>query len=278
MRFVLPAVVTGHILLISAQVGIRPDATLLESVVFGSLAGAQRWVAAAGAVLHDGVSAVASLREAQRENENLRADLEALQVRVQEQRALASKTTNLERLLGLRRSLRWRTVSARVIGSDATPYFRSVTIDRGTGDDVRLDHAVMAPDGVVGRVVAPTSARAAKVQLLVDRKAGAGAYIERTGMPGTVFGTGDISSLEMNYVPNVEPVVVGDQVLTAGDDGIYPPGLLIGTVQAIEQADGPSQRIRIAPAVDFATVQHVLIVVPPRAGEVEASLISGGAR
>ena len=278
MRLVLPAVLFGHILLISTQVGVRPGTTLLESAVFGTLARAQGLVDRAGALVRDIVSTVAGLRDAQRENAALRADYDALRMRLQEQRALTHRTTELERLLDLRRSLRWRTVSARVIGADATPYFRTLTVDRGAGDDVQFDHAVLAPSGVVGRIVGPASRSASKVQLLNDRNAGAGAYIERTGTTGIVAGTDDASALQMRYVSTASPVVVGDAVLTTGDDGIYPPGLLIGTVAAVERPGGPSQTIRIAPAVDFAKLQHVLIVVPARGAEADTSLISGGSR
>ncbi len=278
MRLVLPAVLCGHILLISAQVGIRPGTTLLESAVFGTLAKAQGLVDRAGAVVRDTMRTVAGLRDAQRENEALRADYDALRMRLQEQRALTHRTTELERLLDLRRSLRWHTVSARVIGADATPYFRTLTVDRGASDDVQPDHAVLSPSGVVGRIVGPASRSAAKVQLLNDRNAGAGAYIERTRTPGIVEGTDDASALQMRYVANASPVVVGDAVLTTGDDGIYPPGQLIGTVVAAEHASGPSQTIRIAPAVDFAKLQHVLIIVPARGAEADTSLISGGSR
>ncbi|MCE2513489.1 MAG: rod shape-determining protein MreC [Acidobacteria bacterium] len=278
MRLVLPAVLVGHILLISTQVGIRPGTTLLESAVFGTLAGAQGLVDRAGAGIRDTVSMVVGLREAQRENEALRADYDALRMRLQEQRALTHRTTVLVGLRELRRSLRWRTVSARVIGTDATPYFRTLTVDRGASDDVQPDHAVLSPSGVVGRIVGPPSRSAAKVQLLNDRNAGAGASIERTGTTGVVAGTDEASALQMRYVSTASPVVVGDVVLTTGDDGIYPPGLLIGTVAAAEHAGGPSQTIRIAPAVDFSKLQHVLIVVPARGAEADTSLISGGSR
>ena len=278
MRFVLPAIVTGHILLISTQVGIHPDTTLLEAAVFGTLTEVQGLITRAGTAVRDTVSAVSRLLDAQRENETLRANYDALRMRLQEQRALTHRTTELERLLELRRSLRWRTVSARVIGADATPYFRTLTVDRGARDDVQPDQAVLSPSGVVGRIVGPASRSAARVQLLIDRNAGAGAYIERTGTAAIVAGTDDASALQMRYAPAVPPVVVGDVVLTTGDDGIYPPGLLIGAVEAIESAGGASRTIRIAPAVDFARLQHVLIVVPARGAEADTSLISGGSR
>jgi rod shape-determining protein MreC len=59
--------------------------------------------------------------------------------------------------------------------------------------------AVIAPAGVVGRVIMP-SARAAKVQLLIDSNAAAGAMVERTRAQGVAVGTGT-DRLQMDYVP-----------------------------------------------------------------------------
>ena len=83
--------------------------------------------------------------------------------------------------------------------------------------------AVIAPAGVVGRVVVP-SARAAKVQLLIDRNAAAGALVERSRAQGVVVGAGD-DRLRMEYVSEVADVAVGDVVVTSGIDGIYPEGV-----------------------------------------------------
>ena len=71
-----------------------------------------------------------------------------------------------------------KTIAAQIIGSAAMPDFRTLTIDKGTRDGLRSDMAVIAPSGVVGRVVDPLG-RSAKVQLIVDRNAGAGVIIER---------------------------------------------------------------------------------------------------
>ena len=76
-----------------------------------------------------------------------------------------------------------------VIAGGASPDFRTVTIDKGSRDGLRPDMAVISPDGVVGRIILPT-ARAAKVQLLIDRDAAAGAIAERSRAQGVVVGTG----------------------------------------------------------------------------------------
>ena len=87
-------------------------------------------------------------------------------------------------------------MAAGVIAGSASPDFRTLTIDKGTTDGLRANMAVIAPSGVVGRVVTP-GARAAKVQLLIDRNAAAGVLVERSRAQGVVEGTGGDLRLEL---------------------------------------------------------------------------------
>jgi rod shape-determining protein MreC len=126
---------------------------------------------------------------------------------------------------------------------------------------VRADMSVIAPAGIVGRLVVP-SVRSAKVQLLIDRNAAAGAIIERTRAQGVVVGAGD-DRLRLEYMSEVFDVVVGDVVVTSGIDGIYPKGFAIGHVEAVERAGSAYKRITIKPAVDFSALEEVLVVLTP---------------
>src|SRR5438128_3557688 len=157
--------------------------------------------------------------------------------------------------------------AAEVIGDAASPDVRTVTIDKGTSNGLRLDMAVIAPAGVVGRIVVPT-ARAARVQLLIDRNAAAGAMIERSRAQGVVVGGGD-ERLLMEYVSEVADVATGDVVVTSGIDGIFPKGFVIGRVDSVEKASGTYKRIVVRPAVDFRSIEEVLVVLTPT-GEREA--------
>ena len=145
-----------------------------------------------------------------------------------------------------------------------TPDFRTITIDKGTRDGLRQDMAVIAPLGVVGRLIVP-AVRSAKVQLLVDRNAAAGALIERSRAQGVVLGSGE-ERLRMNYVSEVADVVVGDVVVTSGIDGIYPKGFVIGKVDAVEKSGSTFKRISVRPAVDFLSLEEVLVITTPPPG------------
>jgi len=255
------SVMLVQILLISAQVNSKTGVPVLERVSFGIFSELQRGLSGGVSGIRGLWSGYIGLRHVKTENDELKRQLAATQIAVQEQRALADRTRGLERLLGMREQLALKTTAADIIGAAATPDFRTVTVDKGARDGLRPDMSVIAPSGVVGRVVVP-SARSAKVQLLIDRNAAAGALVERSRAQGVVVGSGD-ERLNMEYVSEVADVVVGDIVVTSGIDGIYPKGFVIGRVDAVEKSGGAYRRITIKPAVDFRSLEEVLVVLTP---------------
>ena len=258
-------VVVAHIILISAQVTSKSGMPVLQAVAFGLVAELQR--GGAGAV--DAVSSLWSgyvdLRGMRDENQRLRQQLADTQIRFQQERALAQRSTELTRLLDLRGRVELLTTAAEVIAASATPDFRTVTLGKGTSAGLRPDMAVLSPEGVVGRVIVP-SARAAKVQLLIDRNAAVGALVERTRAQGVAMGTGE-ESLRLEYVLGTSDIKVGDVVVTSGIDGIYPKGFVIGRIDRVERAGGAYREIRIQPAADFTSLEEVLVVLTPQAPE-----------
>jgi rod shape-determining protein MreC len=255
------AVILGHVLLISAQVSSRSGVPVLESVVFGVFAEVQRATSSMILGVRHAWTGYVGLRSARTENDDLKRRLAAVEVDLQQQRALAGRAQGLETLLEKRQRLELRTAAAEIIGVAPNPDFRTVTIDKGKRDGLRADMAVIAPAGVVGRVVIPT-ARAAKVQLLIDRNAAAGVLIERSRAQGVVLGEGD-SLLRMEYVSEASDVAVGDAVVTSGIDGIFPKGFPVGRVETVEKNGPAYKRITVRTAVDFSSLENVLVVLTP---------------
>ena len=254
----------GHIVLISAQVNTERGVPILEAVTFGVFAEVQRAASTAIGGMRESWSDYVALQEVRRENDRLRTEVAQLQVRLQQERALAQRSRTLESLLELRSEADLPTVAASVIAGGASPDFRTITVDKGTADGLRFDLAVIAPAGVVGRVITPT-ARAAKVQLLIDRNAAAGALVERSRAQGVAVGTG--GDLRLDYVSGTADVQVGDTVVTSGIDGIYPKGFVIGQIESVERGQGVFGMIAVRPAVDFSSLEAVLIVLHPTAQE-----------
>ncbi|MGD9906448.1 MAG: rod shape-determining protein MreC [Vicinamibacterales bacterium] len=257
----LGAALALHIALISLQVTTQAGVTVFQAVVFGGIAEGQR--AASGAVggvrgLWEGYLA---LRQVRTENEALRAEIGALQIALQQQRVAAERAESLRQLLEFRARTPLATTGAEVIGTGASPEFRTVTIDKGTSDGLAANLAVIAPAGVVGRITLP-SPRASLVQLLVDRNAAAGALVERSRVQGIVVGVGD-GSLRMDFVAATGDIQAGDRVVTSGIDGLFPKGFVIGTVTKVEHGDGLYHLVEVEPAVDVSRLEEVLVVLAP---------------
>lgn len=260
------AVVVSHIILISAQVTTKRGIPVLQEVTFGAFAEMQRAATSTLSGVQEGWQNYFALQQIRQENERLQLEVTTLRVSLEQERAVAQETRTLQKLLDLKSTTGFDTAAASVIGSGADPEFRTITIDKGTQDGLRADMAVIAPAGVVGRILMPT-ARAAKVQLIIDRDAAAGVMIERSRMSGVVTGVGSNEELgfragliELDYVPGSVDVKAGDRVVTSGIDGIYPKGLPVGEIQSAERS-GVEWRIRVKPAVEFSSLEAVLVVL-----------------
>jgi rod shape-determining protein MreC len=233
---------------------------VIEEVAFGAFAKAQ----GGSAAVSDGIRGIwthyLALRGAATENEALRRQVLELQGQLQQEQAVANSSKALEEALKLQRSVAAPTLAARVIAGSPAPGSLTVTIDRGSDDGVQTDMAVIAGQGVVGRVINQPAPHAAQVQLLVGRNAAAAVTLERTGAGGLVVGGASDLLLTVDYVSNQADVQVGERVLTSGQDGIFPAGFLVGYVERSEK--GTNYRlVKVRPSVDFTHIELVLVVL-----------------
>ena len=271
--------VVSQVLLVSAQVQTRSGVRVLEAVSFGAFARVQGVTSSAIRGIRDVWENYAELRGAREENQALKQQLADLEIQLQGQRALAARTSKLQELLALQQSTELPTVAAEVIGGNpnAMAGIREITIGRGTADGVQAGMAVIAPRGIVGRVIGQPASRAARVQLLIDKYAAAGALTERTRAGGMVVGVEHDPPLGMELVSNLQDVNPGDLIVSSGIDGIYPKGFVIGSVEKAERGRGLYLTIAVRPAVDFNSLEEVLVVlVPPRPALTDDENPSGG--
>ena len=264
------AVVVGHVILISSQVQSRTGVPVLEGVTFGAFARVQQGTASAVRAVRNSWGNYVYLRGARAENEALRGRVAELEIRLQEQRTLALRSERLQALLDLKPFVSAPTVAADVIAGYVNPGILTVTIDKGSSDGVMANMAVVTSSGVVGRVIGPVAAHAARVQLLIDHNgpAAAGALTERTRAGGMVVGKEGDPPLRMDFVSNLADVKPGDVIVTSGADGIFPRGFRIGQVEKAERGDGLSLAITVRPSVDFRGLEEVLVVVRPARGAI----------
>jgi rod shape-determining protein MreC len=217
-----------------------------------------------GAGLFDGFTTGLRVRAGLlEENRRLHRELSALKNERLQWFDAVDQMERLSQAVEYRRAGSPPLVVADVVYADYTSWLRSLVLY--VGEDVQRDQAVVAPEGVVGRVVM-VSGPYAKVQLLTDRSANVGAMVRRTRRQGIVRGAEE-GSLELDFVPLRSDVRIGDQVVTAGIDGIYPRGIPIGTVVSIDDGDELFLRIGVAPSVDFGQLDRAFVLTRERLPE-----------
>ena len=195
-RFLLAGLVLLHLVIISRQVdGGDGSGSLLERVVFAALSPLQTAVAWSGRTVRDGWYRYVDLRRVQQENQALEKHLRESQLLLQERSQRALEAELLRDLLELRKALPLDTLVAEVIACDGVPFYRTLSINKGKRDGVRLNAPVLSATGVVGRVIR-LGPRVAEVQLLLDHESGLGVRIERSRVAGVIVGSSTVSLLK----------------------------------------------------------------------------------
>jgi rod shape-determining protein MreC len=199
--------------------------------------------------------------------ENSKLKLELAQVRTEQTRLaeLEAENRRLSELLELRQALGVSAVGANVIGSDASGFSRTLLLGQGTDGGVESGMAVISAEGVVGKIIA-ASAHASRVLLIDDHNSALDTFDQRSRARGIVAGVLD-GGLVMKYVGRTDDVKPGDTVVTSGLDGIFPRGLLVGTVKKVgRDAPGLFLDVSVAPAVNFRRLEQVLVITqtPPK--------------
>lgn len=222
-------------------------------------------------------SSLAELPSLAEDNADLEQQVEDLKAAQQLNQELANRIEDLEQLLGLKTILP-RSIPARVIASGVSNFEWTVTIGVGSDDGVAVNMPVVTggSDGprLVGRVIRVT-AISADVQLLIDRGFGVPATLSTSHEAGLVEGHGE-EELRMRLLsPGIEvSETEPESVFTLGfrvqdEPGLYPSGILIGTVsRAFSEPGSVESFVTIRPAVDFSTLEYVLVL---KRGEVDPS-------
>jgi rod shape-determining protein MreC len=199
------------------------------------------------------------LVDVRRENAELKRQVEEFRQRQVRFKEAQESLTRLEALLDLKRQVALPVIGARVIAYDPSLWSRCAIIDQGKAQGVEEGLPVLAPQGVVGRVV-DVYPQYSKVMLIVDRKSGADAMVQRTRIRGVLKGLGG-NRCSLDFVPKNADVQVGDLVLASGLVGVYPKGLVFGKVtKADKKKPGVFQEIEVTPDVDLSALEEVLVI------------------
>lgn len=242
--------------------------------VFSPVQNATSWVSSTGGGFFN---EILNFRATARENETLKTRLAQTELELRNIQEAKTENYRLQGLLALKAEPGPEKVFARVIARDASVWFNTIMINRGSSSGIALNMPVITPGGIVGRVVA-VSPVTAQVMLITDEKAAAGAIVGQlggSGALGSVRGLGNSGLVEMRYVSGLQKVETGDYILTTGQDGIYPAGLNVGEVIEVKNgtATQPHQiYIRPSARLDQLTEVAVLLYRPPQRPAPEQTL------
>jgi len=198
----------------------------------------------------------------EKENRRLKQKVAELETENHQMEEMKLANERLRQLLQFRAKNSPSMVGAEVIGQDPSSWFKSVTIDKGERDGVKLGMAVVSPTGVIGQIL-KTAPHCATVLLITDYNSAVDSIVQRTRAKAIVEGKGE-SRCQLKYLLRTEEVAVGDVVVTSGLGGNFPKGLMVGEVKKVDKkGHGVFQYAELVPSVDFAQLEEVFVIMEP---------------
>ena len=187
------------------------------------------------------------------DNERLTLENERLRAWQAEARKLAQENAAFRGLLRAQPEPGMTFVSARVVGDSGGPFVRTLMLNAGGEDGVRKSEAVVNGDGLVGRVVEAGN-RSSRVLLLTDLNSRVPVVLEQSRLRAVLEGD-NTDVLRLSFLTDLDEIEIGDRVMTSGHGGIFPAGIPVGVVAAIE-----GDNVRVAPLVAFGKLEFVRVL------------------
>jgi len=204
-----------------------------------------------------------TLDQLEGEVKKLRVTNQSLSATNQTLRGLEAENKRLRNALGYRDRAAFELMPARIIARDASTWYNTITIDRGSKELIDSDMPVLTEEGLVGKTTA-VSDHACIVVLISDENCKVAATVEGTRDQGILKGERTSSNvmpvISLNFLSKQAHLQPGQKVFTSGVGGVFPPGVYIGEIHdfKVRSLDGYAT---IAPAVDLTTLEDVFVVV-----------------
>jgi rod shape-determining protein MreC len=198
-----------------------------------------------------------------RENERLRKQVDRLREEKARLIGVLQENARLRKLVGFkRRHSEYELAPARIVARDVSPYFRILTLKLRTDATLKPRMPVVVAGGVVGQIHR-TYGSFADVVLVSDPRSRIDVISQRNRAHGVVKGLGHAKDYlaEISYLRRNDRVREGDVMVTSGMGGIFPPELVVGSVESVTQRErGLFQRATLKPAVDYSRIEEVFVI------------------
>lgn len=198
------------------------------------------------------------------ENKELKDKNIELNNKLIDSQAIDEENARLREYLELKKTYNDYTLAdALIIAHEGEGYMTVLTLNKGSGDGIKVGMPVINSSGVVGSIF-EVGYNWCKVRCIIEDSSGVGAYISRNGEIGIVEGDvmyKDTNFCDLKYLSESSEIVEGDIIYTSGLGSIYPRGLPIGRVVSVKS--NPHDRTmsaKLESFVDFSTLKYVMIV------------------
>ena len=249
------------VLLLSAQApGAGRHTSLLQSWILSAAAPIASVISSVSRAVSGAADSVADTFSARQENGRLKKDLARQEQELFRLRAEVSQAARERLLLASGAALPSVLTAAPVLLMESRAGVQSALIGAGFSSGIVPGSPIAVSEGLVGRVIS-VGATVSRAQLLLDASAAVGARIVRTQELGVVRGDGR-GGLRLNNIATTSRVQVGDVIESAGIDGIYPRGVVIGRVAGVARGSDLFLEIRVTPAARFSQLTDVLVLAP----------------
>ncbi|MBU9552664.1 rod shape-determining protein MreC [Burkholderia multivorans] len=208
------------------------------------------------------------------ENEQLRKRNLQLSTLANQAAILTQENVHLRALLALRQQIAAQSTPVEIQYDTSDPFTQKIVIGQGSQQGIQDGAPVVSEDGVVGQVTRVFPLQA-EVTLITDRDLAIPVQVLRTGLRSVIYGTPKGDSLDLRFVPTSADLVAGDELVTSGLDGVYPPGLPVAKVVRVDKlADTAFARVTCAPVAAVRGARQMLVLhyqndIPPRPADPE---------
>ncbi|MBS3818711.1 rod shape-determining protein MreC, partial [bacterium] len=202
------------------------------------------------------------LRNVKKENEKMRKEIFYTNQENVLLRKAIKKFKSEQKVRKLLEKIHQDILYARVIRLDASNFYKSAVINRGSLDGVKKNMVVLDRHGnLVGRIIEPISPKESRVQLITDNESGISVFSEKKKVMGVLSGDGNGNCFLKYIIRTNENIAEGEKLITSGFDGIYPSGINVGTIISITEDSSLFKNIKVNPFFQFRELDQVAVIM-----------------
>jgi rod shape-determining protein MreC len=259
---ILTALIFFQLILISTQVPLGYGENYFEKAVFSVFSPVQHGILSLSRSIGEFWKNYFYLQNVQSQNRKMKDEMFFLR---QENNLLRNALENLRSAKEIEESLlrlHENILVAQVIGFDASNFYKSAVINKGSLDGLKKDMIVLDKNGsLVGRIINPIALKESRVQLITDNESGVGVFSQSKEVMGILSGD-DKGYCFLEYIHvTTEGIYEGEDIITSGKDGLFPSGIKVGKIVSITTSTSLFKQVKVEPYFDIRDLDQVAVIM-----------------